>query len=179
MVTLPTDRPRLAAPSFRGASETFTLPANLTAALKELSLGEGVTLFMTLLSAFETLLHRYSGQDDMIVGTDVANRNRFEIEGLIGFFVNLLALRTKLTGNPSFRELLGRVRDVTIGAYAHQDVPFEQIVSALRPERHVSKTPLVQVPGVLPDLQLRPSEPGTLQSVVTPQAPAVQVAAWN
>jgi natural product biosynthesis luciferase-like monooxygenase protein len=145
LLEVPTDRPRLGAPSFSGANEPFTLPASLTDSLRKLSQDEGATLFMTLLASFKALLYRYSGQDDMIVGTDIANRNRIETEGLIGFFVNLLPLRTNLAGDPTFRELLERVRDVTIGAYAHQDVPFEQIVSALRPDRHLSRTPLVQV----------------------------------
>jgi acyl transferase domain-containing protein/non-ribosomal peptide synthetase component F len=145
LTKLPSDRPRLNVPGFHGANEPFTIPQSLTESLREFSKTEGVTLFTTLLAAFKSLLHRHSGQDDLIVGTDIANRNRVETEGLIGFFVNLLALRTDLSGDPSFRELVRRVKTVTTGAYAHQDVPFEKIVSSLRPDRSVSKTPFVQV----------------------------------
>src|SRR5262249_14206226 len=110
-----------------------------------LSQREGVTLFMTLLAAFQTLLHRYTGQDDIVVGTFIANRNRAEIEKLIGFFVNSLVLRTSLEGDPPFRELLARVREVTLGAYANQDLPFEKLVEELQPERDLSRNPLFQV----------------------------------
>jgi acyl transferase domain-containing protein/non-ribosomal peptide synthetase component F/NRPS condensation-like uncharacterized protein len=145
LTKLPSDRPRLGVPGFHGANEPFTIPQSLTESLRQFSKDEGVTLFTTLLAAFNALLHRYSGQTDLIVGTDIANRNRIETEGLIGFFVNLLALRTNLNSDLSFRELVTRVKVVTTGAYAHQDVPFEQIVSSLRPDRSVSKTPFVQV----------------------------------
>lgn len=149
VLQLPTDRPRTAAKTDRGATQSFRLPANLSQALQGLSRQENATLFMTLLAAFQTLLYRYTHQDDIVVGTDVANRNRVETEGLIGFFVNLLVLRTDLSGNPRFRELLRRVRQVTLGAYAHQDLPFEKLVEVLRPERHRSHTPLFQVLFVL------------------------------
>jgi alpha-ketoglutarate-dependent taurine dioxygenase len=109
---------------------------------------------MTLLAGFQTLLHRYTHQDDIVVGTDVANRNRHETESLIGFFVNLLVMRTDLSGNPSFRELLERVREVALGAYAHQDLPFAKLVEALRPERNSSHTPLFQVLFVLQNAPL-------------------------
>lgn len=102
-------------------------------------------MFMTLLAALQTLLHRSTGQDDIVVGTDVANRNRLETERLIGFFINHLVLRTKLGGNPTFRQLLRRVREVTLGAYAHQDLPFDKLIGALRLERNLSHTPLFQV----------------------------------
>jgi non-ribosomal peptide synthetase component F len=108
-----------------------------------------MTLFMTLLAAFKALLYRYSTQDDIVVGSPIANRNRSEIEELIGFFANTLVLRTNLSGNPSFRDVLKRVREVTLGAYAHQDLPFEKLVAQLQPERHLGQTPLYQVWFVL------------------------------
>ncbi|MBW4575234.1 MAG: amino acid adenylation domain-containing protein [Aphanothece sp. CMT-3BRIN-NPC111] len=145
MLQLPTDRPRPAVATFQGAQQSFVLSKALTEALKALSQREGVTLFMTLLAAFKVLLHRYTGQDDIPVGSPIANRNREEIEGLIGFFVNTLVLRTDLSDNPSFRELLGRVREVTLGAYAHQDLPFEKLVEELQPDRNLSYNPLFQV----------------------------------
>jgi alpha-ketoglutarate-dependent taurine dioxygenase/acyl carrier protein len=132
-----------------GTAQSFVLPADLSETLRTLSRQEGVTLFMTLLAAFETLLYRYTNQDDIVVGTDIANRNRAELEPLIGFFINLLVLRTDLSGNPSFRELLRRVREVALGAYAHQDLPFAKLVEVLRPERRSSTTPLFQVLFVL------------------------------
>jgi amino acid adenylation domain-containing protein len=140
-----TDRPRAAVQSFRGARHFFTLPVELNESLKRLSRREGVTLYMLMLAAFKVLLARYSGQDDVVVGTDIANRNRSEIEPLIGFFANQLVLRTDLSGNPSFRELLDRVREVTLGAYAHQDMPFQKLVEELQTERDLSRNPLFQV----------------------------------
>lgn len=145
MLRLPTDRPRPAIPSFRGATQSFVLPQDLTKALHSLSRSEGGTLFMTLLAAFKVLLHRYTGQDDICIGSPIANRNRAEIEKLIGFFVNSLVLRTQLSGNPTFRELLVKVREVTLGAYAHQDFPFEKLVEEIQPERNLSYNPLFQV----------------------------------
>jgi amino acid adenylation domain-containing protein len=142
---LPTDRARPPVQSFNGARESFALARGLSARLVELSRREDATLFMTLLAAFDVLLYRYTGRSDIVVGTPVANRNRAELEGLIGFFVNTLVLRTDLSGDPSFRELLGRVREVSLGAYAHQDAPFEMLVEELRPERDVSRNPLFQV----------------------------------
>jgi amino acid adenylation domain-containing protein/FkbH-like protein len=149
VLELPTDYPRPAVQSFRGAHQSLTLPAELTTELKALTKREGVTLFMTLLAAFQTLLSRYSGQEDIVVSTGIGNRNRAETENLIGFFVNTLVLRTDLSGEPSFVELLRRVREVTLGAYAHQDVPFELLVEALAPERDARYTPLFQVMLVL------------------------------
>jgi amino acid adenylation domain-containing protein len=146
---LPMERSRPEVQTFRGATSRFVLPKDLSDALATLSRKEGVTLFMLLLAAFQTLLSRYSNQDDIVVGTDVANRNRSELEPLIGFFVNLLVLRTDLSGNPSFRELLRRVREVTLGAYAHQDLPFAKLVEALGAERNLNHTPLFQVLFVL------------------------------
>jgi natural product biosynthesis luciferase-like monooxygenase protein len=168
LTELPTDRSRKNRPSFRGASESFVFPVALTEALKELGQREGATLFMTLLAALQTLLYRYSGQEDLIVGTDIANRNSAETEGLIGFFVNLLALRTDMSGDPKFRELLGRVREVTLGAYAHQDVPFGKLVEVLRPERGLSKTPLVQVLCVLQNAPMPPLKLAGLEVSLLP-----------
>jgi len=142
---LPTDRPRPPAQSFRGDRRSVSLPKNLVTALTEISRREGTTLYMTLLAAFQTLLFRYTGQEDVVVGSPIAGRNRAEIEGLIGFFVNTLVLRTDLSGDPSFRELLRRVRDVALGAYDHQDLPFEKLVEDLDPERDLGANPLFQI----------------------------------
>jgi acyl carrier protein len=128
-----------------GGSHGFSLRPDLTESLKSLSRGEGTTLFMTLLAAFKSLLCLHAGQEDIVVGTPVAGRTRAEIEPLIGFFVNTLVLRTDLSGDPTFRELLRRVREVTLGAYAHQDVPFERLVEELRPDRAAAESPLFQV----------------------------------
>jgi amino acid adenylation domain-containing protein len=154
VLELPTDYPRPAVQTFRGAHQSLTLPVELTTGLKALTQREGVTLFMTLLAAFQTLLWRYSGQEDIVVSTGIANRNRAETEPLIGFFVNTLVLRTNLSGDPTFAELLERVREVTLGAYAHQDVPFELLVEALAPERDARYTPLFQVMLVLQNARL-------------------------
>ncbi|WDD36584.1 condensation domain-containing protein (plasmid) [Nostoc sp. UHCC 0926] len=155
VLQLPTTRPRAEVKTNRGATSSFVIPSNLSKALQALSREEGVTLFMTLLAGFQVLLQRYKTQDDIVVGTDVANRNRAEIEALIGFFVNLLVLRTDLSGNPTFRELLKRVRQVALGAYAHQDLPFDQLVKALQPERNLSNSsPLFQVLFVLQNTPL-------------------------
>jgi amino acid adenylation domain-containing protein len=145
LLELPADHPRPAAQSYRGATHTVTIPSEVLRSLKEISRKEGVTLFMTLLAAWQTLLSQYSGQEDIVVGSPIAGRNRAETESLIGFFVNTLVLRTDVGGNPSFRELLKRVREVTLGAYAHQDVPFEKLVEELQPERSMSHSPLFQV----------------------------------
>ncbi|HSN85277.1 MAG TPA: condensation domain-containing protein, partial [Thermoanaerobaculia bacterium] len=142
---LPTDRPRPAVQSFRGAARPARLPAGLTRPLEALARREGATLFMVLLAGFQALLARYSGQDDLAVGSPVAGRNRVEIEGLIGFFVNTLVLRGNLIGEPSFHELLGRVRETSLAAYMHQDLPFEKLVEELAPERSLSRPPLFQV----------------------------------
>jgi amino acid adenylation domain-containing protein len=145
VLELPADRPRPAVQGYSGGNVAVELGEELTAGLKALSRREGVTLFMTLLAGFQALLHRYSGQEEIVVGTPVANRRRGELEGLIGFFVNTLALRVRVAGGESFRELLGRVREAAIGGYAHQDVPFERVVEELQPERSLSHTPLFQV----------------------------------
>ena len=142
---LPADRPRPAVQSFNGATHSFTLSSDLSARLLELSRRENATPFMTLLAAFYVLLYRYTSQADIVVGTPVANRNRRELESLIGFFVNTLALRVDLSGDPTFRELLAQVREVSLGAYAHQDLPFEMLVEELGPARDPSRNPLFQV----------------------------------
>ncbi len=149
VLELPTDRPRPAVQTSRGGTCSRKLPKPLIDELKALSQREGATLFMTLLAAFQVLLHRYSGQDDLTVGTPIANRNRAEIEGLIGFFVNTLVLRADLSGSPSFRAFLRQVRETTLDAYAHQDLPFEMLVEALQPERDMSHNPLFQVMFIL------------------------------
>jgi amino acid adenylation domain-containing protein len=155
VLTLPTDRPRPAVQTFRGAAHAFAISADLTAALMALR-RENVTLFMTLLAAFQTLLYRYSGQAELLIGTPVANRQRTEIEPLIGCFANTLVLRADLSGTPSVATLLARVRAATLGAYAHQELPFEQLVAELQPERDVSRTPLFQVAFALQNAPLPP-----------------------
>ncbi|MFN6483748.1 MULTISPECIES: amino acid adenylation domain-containing protein [unclassified Nostoc] len=145
VLNLPTDRIRSAVPTYRGAKQFLELPHSLTQALEALSYQEDVTLFMILLAAFQTLLYRYTQQEDITVGSPIANRNRSELEGLIGFFVNSLVLRSDLSGNPTFQELLNRVREVTLEAYSHQDLPFEKLVEELHPERDLSRHPLFQV----------------------------------
>jgi amino acid adenylation domain-containing protein len=150
---LPTDRPRPALQTSAGATHSTQLP-HVLAELKAIGEREGATLFMTLLAAFYTLLYRYSGQTDLVVGTPIANRTRPELEPLIGFFVNTLALRADLSGNPRFVDLLQQVRRVTLDAYAHQDLPFEKLVEALQPERDMRHTPFFQVMFVLQNLPL-------------------------
>ncbi|MBD2493308.1 non-ribosomal peptide synthetase [Nostoc sp. FACHB-280] len=145
LLELPTDHQRPSVQSFRGSSEFLAISQELTQKLKRLSQESGTTLFMTLLAVFALLLSRYSGQKDIVVGSAIANRNRREIEPLIGFFVNTLALRTNLEGNPSFLELLQRVKQVTLDAYDHQDLPFEKLVDELGLERSLAHHPLFQV----------------------------------
>ncbi len=145
VLELPADHPRPAIRSTAGALLTFAIPAPTAAGLRAVARRAGATIFMTLLSAFAVLLSRYTGQDDIVVGTPIANRTRTEIESLVGFFVNTLALRTDLSGDPAFTELVGRVRRAALNAYAHQDMPFEQLVDALQPERDRSRTPLFGV----------------------------------
>ncbi|WP_445305063.1 amino acid adenylation domain-containing protein [Microcoleus sp. Pol12B4] len=149
LLELPADRPRPPVQTYRGAKESFLIPRTLRSALKKLSRQENATLFMTLLAAFKTLLYRYTGQADIPVGSPIANRNRAEIQGLIGFFVNSLVLRTDLSGTPTFRQLLARIREVSLEAYAHQDLPFEKLVEELQPDRNLSYNPLFQVAFVL------------------------------
>jgi amino acid adenylation domain-containing protein len=142
---LPADGQRHGTRTFKGNCQFFELPLDLSIALSDLARHEGATTFMVLLAAFYTLLYRYSGQDDIIVGAPVAGRGRTEIEGLIGFFVNILALRADLSGNPTFLELISRVRSAALAAYAHQDIPFEKIVEELQPDRAPGRPPLFQV----------------------------------
>jgi amino acid adenylation domain-containing protein len=149
LLELPTDRPRPALQGFRGGRAALSLPQSLADAAAALSRREGASLFMTLLAAFQALLGRYTGQEDVPVGTPVAGRVRVETESLIGLFVNTLVLRGNLSGDPTFRELLGRVREVALEAFAHQDVPFEKLVEELRPERNLAHTPLFQVMMIL------------------------------
>ncbi|MCF2135484.1 condensation domain-containing protein, partial [Mycetohabitans sp. B3] len=142
---LPTDRPRPAVPSGRGHGLAVHVPAALAAQLKALAQREGATLYMTLLAAFQVVLSRWSGQDDIVVGSPIAGRTQVQTEALIGFFINTLALRTDLSGNPRFNELLAQVRETTLGAYAHQAVPFEKLVEVLQPVRDLSRQPIFQV----------------------------------
>jgi len=155
VLELPTDRPRLARQSFRGANHIFALSSDLSEQLKRLSQSQNATLFMTLMAAWQALLHRFTGQPEIVVGTPIANRQRSELENLIGFFVNALVLRTDVTGDPSFHELLLRVREVALQAYAHQEVPFEKVVEELQPERDLGRNPLFQVVFVLQDASVK------------------------
>src|SRR5215203_3384047 len=155
----PSDRPRSAQTTLNGARLNFTIPRALSDAVKCLSDREGATLFMTLLAAFKVLLYRYTQQDDIVVGTAIANRHHGETEDLIGFFLNMLVLRTKVSGTLTFRELLQRVREVALGAYEHQDLPFDKLVEELQPERQLNRNPIFQVvfavhSGLAPTLKL-------------------------
>ena len=149
VLELPTDRPRPAQQTTRGDWWTMNVPLGVADALKQLSRQRGVTLFMTLLAAFKVLLHRYTRQEDIIVGSPIAGRNRTETEGLIGFFINTLAMRTNLGGDPTFVELLQRVQETTLGAYSHQDLPFEKLVEELQPARDQSHSPIFQMLFIL------------------------------
>ena len=162
LLQLPTDRPRPAEDRHDGARETLLLPANLRASLESLGLQERSTLFMILLAAFQALLHRYSGSEDIVVGSPIANRTRPETEALIGLFMNMLAMRTDLKGDPDFRTLLGQVRATALGAYEHQDMPFEKLVEALNPDRNVSYSPIFQVMFQLRNLPEAPDRMGDL-----------------
>ena len=154
LLELSTDRPRPPVQSYRGAQYVFELSADLTAKLDQLAQSHDATLFMVLLAGFNVLLARYSGQDDMVVGSPIANRTRTEIEGLIGFFVNTLVLRTQLEENPTFTDLLAQVRQTTLNAYQYQDLPFEQLVDELNLERSFSYSPLFQAMLVLQNTQM-------------------------
>jgi len=158
ILELPTDRPRPPTQSFCGETQSFTLPAAVADGLRALSQQDGATLFMTLLAAFQTLLCRYTGQEDLVVGSPIATRSQPELAGTIGFFANMLALRTDLSGNPSFREIVRRVRAVALGAYTHQDLPFERLIEELQSIRDPSRNPLVQVVFVLQNASSAPLE---------------------
>jgi len=169
---LPTDKPRPAVQTFNGARRRFYLNKELTDKLKHYAREKNATLFMTLLAAYQILLYRYSGQDDISVGTPIAGRNRSEIEPLIGFFVNTLVMRTKLSGNSSFRELLDRVRKVVLGAFAHQDLPFEKLIDLLNIKRDVSRTPLFQTMFALQNIpQTKIELPDLTLSEIIPENP--------
>ena len=165
---VPTDHPRPAHQSFQGASRSIMLSKELSQAVANFSQREGVTLFMTMLAAFQTLLHLQTGQGDVVVGTPIAGRNLVELENLIGFFVNTLALRTNFSGNPTFRQLLGRVKETTLGAYAHQDLPFERLVRELNPEREANHSPVFQV---MFGMQNEPSEALKLRGLTISREP--------
>src|SRR5215467_4306380 len=156
VLELPGDRARPGVQSFGGEVERFLLGRELVEALEELSRRRGVTLYMTLLAGFQALLWRYTGESEVAVGTPVANRRWREVEGLVGFFVNTLVMRTEVGGEPSFEELLGRVREVALGAYEHQDLPFERLVEELQPERDLARNPLFQVLFQLQDVAPEP-----------------------
>jgi amino acid adenylation domain-containing protein/non-ribosomal peptide synthase protein (TIGR01720 family) len=168
LLELPSDRPRPPAQSFQGARHVCPIPESIAAGISTISSQNGVTPFMTLLAAFDVLLYRYTGQTDILVGSPIANRNHQEIEDLIGFFVNTLVLRGDLAGNPTFRELVTKVKQMALDAYTHQDLPFDLLVERIQPERDLSYTPLFQVMFALekdsmaeidlPDLQLKPVE---------------------
>jgi acyl carrier protein len=149
VLKLPTDYARPLNPSFRSLNQSVLLSDELSSSLRSLANQEGVTLFITMLAAFYCLLYRYTGQQDLVLGSPIINRSRPEAEGLIGFFVNHLVLRVDLSGNPSFRQLLDRVRTITLGAYTHQDAPFENLVEEIQPERNFSHMPLFNVLFVL------------------------------
>ncbi|WP_435021130.1 amino acid adenylation domain-containing protein [Tundrisphaera sp. TA3] len=158
---LPTDRPRPAVLGDKGGQRTTSIPGELVAGLRALGRAEGATLYMTLLAAFQVLLHRYTGQHDIAVGSPIAGRTRSELEGLIGFFMNTLVLRGDLSGDPTFRAFLGRVRAEALGAYAHQDLPFEHLVGTLQPDRDPSRAPIFQAMLVLQNAPMAvPSSPG-------------------
>jgi amino acid adenylation domain-containing protein len=157
MLELPTDYPRPLNPTHNGATYTFALSSQLSESLRALSRQEGVTLYITLIVAFQTLLHRYTGQDDLVIGTAIADRQQPEVQGLLGLFLNTVALRTNFADNPTVRDLLARVREVVLNAYAHQDLPFERLVQELHSQRSTGRSPLFQV-----SLQLDPASPVAL-----------------
>jgi hypothetical protein len=173
VLDLPTDRPRPPVQTFDGASIQFALPRELGDRLKQLARQEGATLFQLLLAAFATLLHHVSGAEDLPIGSPVVNRGRRELESLIGLFVNTMILRVDLSGRPSFRQLIHRVRDVSIDASAHQDLPFEQLVAELRPERDLSRHALFQIVFVHQD---NPVERQEIQGLTLRQ---IDIDSWH
>ncbi len=154
VLELPTDRMRPSVQTYRGARQSLNLPKDLTNALKSLSQQSGVTLLTTMLAAFNILLYRYTAQEDILVGSPIANRNQHQVEGLIGLFANNLVMRTNLSGNPSFRELLSQVQEVVLSAYSHQDLPFEKLVEELQTKQDFSRSPLFQVKFALQSQQV-------------------------
>ncbi|HEX9936150.1 MAG TPA: condensation domain-containing protein, partial [Longimicrobium sp.] len=177
LLELPTDHPRPPAQTHRGASVPVELSLELLERLQRLGRSEGATLYLTLLSAFGVLLSKYSGSDDVVVGSPIAGRTRAEVEELIGFFINTLVLRTDLSGDPSFREVLGRVREATLGAYEHQEVPFEKLVAELQPERSLSHSPLFQVLFALQNVEGGGSALPGLEA--SGAGPAVEIAKFD
>ncbi len=163
LLAMPTDRPRPSRQTFSGAAETFVISIDLVDSLKDIARNERATLFMTLLAGFQTMLHRYSAGDDIVVGTPVAGRPRVETEGLIGLFVNMLAMRGDLADDPTFRELLRKTRDRALEAYAHQDLPFDAVVESIHPERNLSYPPIVQVTFQIRNYPLEDTQLDSLQ----------------
>jgi natural product biosynthesis luciferase-like monooxygenase protein len=168
LLELPTDRPRPPLPSHRGDTVEMRLPAELMRRLKEVSARERVTLFMMLLAAFDVVLHRHSGQTDVVVGSPLAGRDAAEMEGLVGFFINTLPMRTKLDGDPTVRELLARVREATLGAFEHRDLPFEKLVEELQPQRNLSFDPICQVFFALQNMPTAPLKLSGLELAIAP-----------
>ncbi|TKH92117.1 condensation domain-containing protein, partial [Bacillus cereus] len=155
ILNLPTDRPRSAKQTYKGAFIDFALSKDLAEKVRNLSQQEGATEFMTLLAVFKTLIYRYTGQEDILVGSPIANRNYEEIENLIGFFVNTLVIRTPINGNMKFRELLANIREESLESYSHQDFPFEKLVEVLQPNRDMSTSPIFQVMFVLQNASMK------------------------
>ena len=153
---LPFDFSRDAADTYRGGHSSIKIPSQTSKELRSLCFKENATLFMGLLAAFKILLYRHSGMEDIIVGCPIANRNRTDIEGLIGCFLNTLALRTDLSGNPTFRELLAKVREVALGAFANQDIPFEKVLEEIKPDREIDHTPVFRAQFVLQNMPMGP-----------------------
>ena len=172
-IEIPTDKPRPSVKSYRGDSKQFEIARNLTEQLNSLSQKLGVTLYQILLASYVILLYRYSGQEDISVGCAIANRNSRALEPIVGFFANTLVLRNQIKGNPSFSEFLSQLRQVAMSAYAHQDVSFQQVVTALQPERSLSYHPLFQTMFVLENFSLDPFELADV--TLTPQVARM----WN